>query len=151
MSEFKVIIVGGGLSGACLANGLLNNKSKLPLKVAVFERDSEDGNRAGYQIRLGSHALSGFRGCLTKEQFDNLMLCFGRSGGSISSAPVLFDTDLNMMIDLSKFPAYTKSAPISRARLRDFLQAPLREEKLLKYGKTFSRFETLNDGLGKGT
>jgi 2-polyprenyl-6-methoxyphenol hydroxylase-like FAD-dependent oxidoreductase len=150
MSEFKVIIIGGGLSGACLANGLLNNKSDVPLKVAVFERDSEEANRTGYQIRLGSHALSGFRACLTKEQFNSLMLAFGRSGGAISSAPVLFDTNLNMLLDLSKFPAYTKSAPISRARLRDFLQAPLREQKLLSYGKTFSRFETLDDGLDKG-
>jgi 2-polyprenyl-6-methoxyphenol hydroxylase-like FAD-dependent oxidoreductase len=149
MSEFKVIVVGGGLSGACLANGLLNNKSKLPLKVAVFERDSEDGNRAGYQIRLGSHALSGFRACLTKEQFENLMLCFGRSGGSISSAPVLFDRNLKLLIDLSKFPAYTKSAPISRARLRDFLQAPLRTQNVIRFGKTFSHFESLKDGLGE--
>jgi 2-polyprenyl-6-methoxyphenol hydroxylase-like FAD-dependent oxidoreductase len=144
MEALRVIIVGGGLAGSCLANGLLNN-ADAPISVSVFERDQTSDNRSGYQIRLGSHALAGFRACLTPDQFSSLMTRFGRSGGAISSAPVLYNKNMEMMIDLSKFPAYTKSAPISRSLLREFLHVPLREKGVLEYGKKFLRYEVLQN------
>jgi 2-polyprenyl-6-methoxyphenol hydroxylase-like FAD-dependent oxidoreductase len=44
---FRVLIVGGGLSGLTLANGLLKHAPEMGLEVQVFERDSEDMNREG--------------------------------------------------------------------------------------------------------
>jgi 2-polyprenyl-6-methoxyphenol hydroxylase-like FAD-dependent oxidoreductase len=52
---------------------------------------------------------------------------------------------MKMLIDLGKFPAYTKSGSISRARLRSKLQEPLREKGVLAHGKTFTHFEILRD------
>jgi hypothetical protein len=44
---FKILIVGGGLSGLTLANGLLKNGSDLDIQVDVYERDAQDLNREG--------------------------------------------------------------------------------------------------------
>lgn len=142
MATLDVVIIGGGLAGTCLANGLLN-KAKDVIKVAVYERDERNSQRHGYQIRLGPYALTGFRACLTECQYTDLLLCFGRSGGVVSSAPAIFDTDMKLVLDLGKFPAYHKSAPIGRARLRNFLQAPLLENEVVHHGKTFTHYEVL--------
>ncbi|ENH71291.1 hypothetical protein FOC1_g10006148 [Fusarium oxysporum f. sp. cubense race 1] len=139
MAPLKVIIVGGGLAGACLANGLIN-KADGQIDVTVFERDEAGSERGGYQIRLGAHALIGFKACLTEEQYENLLPCFGKSGGVVSSAPCIFSpSDLMVLIDLSKAPVYEKSAPIARTRLRNFLQKPLQEREAIRFGKKFVR------------
>jgi 2-polyprenyl-6-methoxyphenol hydroxylase-like FAD-dependent oxidoreductase len=44
---FKILIIGGGLSGLALANGLIKNGSGLDLQVEVYERDAKDVNREG--------------------------------------------------------------------------------------------------------
>uniref|UniRef100_A0A0D2YHI1 FAD-binding domain-containing protein n=1 Tax=Fusarium oxysporum (strain Fo5176) TaxID=660025 RepID=A0A0D2YHI1_FUSOF len=135
MAPLKVIIVGGGLAGACLANGLIN-KADGQIDVTVFERDEAGSERGGYQIRLGAHALIGFKACLTKDQYSALLPCFGKSGGVVSSAPCIFSpSDLKVLIDLSKAPVYEKSAPIARTRLRNFLQKPLQERDAIRFGK----------------
>ena len=60
MAPFKVIIAGGGLAGSLLARGL----ERHGIDFVVYERDEENAKREGYQIRLGSAALTGFRACL---------------------------------------------------------------------------------------
>ncbi|KAL2827268.1 hypothetical protein BJY01DRAFT_255768, partial [Aspergillus pseudoustus] len=139
MAPLKVVIVGGGLAGSLLANGLLESD----ISVTVYERDDESANRKGYQIRLGAHALVGLKACLSQQQLEYVLSKFGRTGGVVASAPALFDKNMKLQLDLSKFPAYTKSAPINRAVLRDVLQAPLRDAKVLQYGKKFLRYEVL--------
>lgn len=118
MSGFKVIVVGAGLAGALVGNGLVNQG----IECAVYEKDVRGSTREGYQIRLGAAALAGFRACLTKTQLDAVIKKFGRSGGMLSSAPILYDQHLTCQLNLTKFPAYTKSAPINRVVLRNFLQ-----------------------------
>ena len=44
---FKILIIGGGLSGLTLANGLLKHGSDLDIQVEIYERDSENLNREG--------------------------------------------------------------------------------------------------------
>ncbi|KAK8034823.1 hypothetical protein PG993_009818 [Apiospora rasikravindrae] len=144
MSPLKVIIVGGGLSGACLANGLLNNADEGLIDVTLYERDTEDSSRGGYQIRLGAHALVGFRACLTERQYADCLRCFGRSGGVVSSAPAIFNINMDLLLDLGKFPAYQKSAPVGRARLRSFLQEPLRAKNVVRYGMKFTGFDVVD-------
>ncbi|CAJ0543857.1 Ff.00g039610.m01.CDS01 [Fusarium sp. VM40] len=145
MPPLKVIIVGGGLAGACLASGLINN-SNGQVDVRVFEHDEDGSDKGGYQIRLGAHALIGFKACLTEKQYRDLLLCFGKLGGVVSSAPCIFSpSDLKVLIDLSKAPIYEKSAPIARLRLRNFLQAPLRQLNVIAYGKKFVRYEVLQN------
>lgn len=90
MSSLKVIIIGAGLAGPLLANGLIN-KATTPIAVVLYDREPRDSAREGYQIRLGSHALMGFRACLTPEQLHDMLARFGQSGRVVPSAPALFD------------------------------------------------------------
>jgi 2-polyprenyl-6-methoxyphenol hydroxylase-like FAD-dependent oxidoreductase len=39
---FKILIVGGGLSGLTLANGLLHHAHHLDFEIHVYERDAEN-------------------------------------------------------------------------------------------------------------
>ncbi|XP_014553256.1 hypothetical protein COCVIDRAFT_40734 [Bipolaris victoriae FI3] len=135
MAPLKVIIVGGGLAGSCLANGLIN-KSQGDIDVL---------------IRLGAHALTGFRACLTDEQYKDLILCFGRSSGfGASAAPCIFNMRWELLLDMGQIPSYSKSAPIGRGRLRKFLRSPLEEKRLMRYGKKFVRFEIVQSNHGQG-
>lgn len=143
MAELKTIIIGCGLAGALLGNGLMHNG----IPFTIYESDAASSNREGYQIRLGAPALMGFRACLSSEQQSVLYKTFGRSGGVVPAAPRLFSSDLKLMLDLTKFPAYTKSAPINRVVLRNFLREPLEAADKIRFGKKFTRYQTI-DGDG---
>jgi 2-polyprenyl-6-methoxyphenol hydroxylase-like FAD-dependent oxidoreductase len=143
MESFKVIIIGAGLAGALLGNVLLQNS----ISFTIYDRDVLHSKREGYQIRLGGHAMVGFRACLTTEQIENLVKKFGRSEGRLTNAPVITDSKLHPHLDLAKYPAYTRSAPINRVVLRDALAEPLFKAGKLKYDKKFVRYEILeSDG-----
>ncbi|KAH7114917.1 hypothetical protein EDB81DRAFT_893025 [Dactylonectria macrodidyma] len=139
---FKVIIVGSGLAGSLLANGLINND----VEVAVYERLDKDVKREGYQIRLGAPALIGMRANLEKDHLSRIVEKFGRAGGAKSSAPSVYDEKFNRLIDFRRFAAYSKSAPINRVILRDALAKPVDKAGKLHYGRSFSRYEILKPG-----
>ncbi|KAH7187985.1 hypothetical protein DER44DRAFT_816367 [Fusarium oxysporum] len=145
MSPFKVIIVGAGLSGSLLANGLIRHD----VNVAVYERLDRNVKREGYQIRMGSNALAGFRACLDKEHIDKIISKFGKSGGRISSAPVVYGSDFKPLLDFTKFPTYSKSAPINRVTLRDALADPVYDAGRMHYNKEFDRYEIVTDNKGR--
>ncbi|KAF1808150.1 FAD/NAD(P)-binding domain-containing protein [Eremomyces bilateralis CBS 781.70] len=144
MSGFKLIVIGAGLAGSLLSNGLLQNE----IDFIVYESDPESAQREGYQIRLGAPAIAGFKACLQEDQLTKLYPMFGRSGGVISSAPALYDEKLNLLLDLPKFPAYTKSAPINRAILRDFLASPVAVAGKIRYGRRFAGYRSVNGASG---
>ena len=111
----KIIIIGAGLSGTLLANGLLNSN----IDFTLYERDRAHTKREGYQIRLGGPSLEGMRACLKKPDLERIVSKFGRAAGRKAVAPNVFDREFRSLIDLSAFKAYSKSAAISRVVLRD--------------------------------
>ncbi|CAK7207625.1 hypothetical protein SEUCBS139899_010435 [Sporothrix eucalyptigena] len=143
MAPFKVIIIGCGLSGGLLGNGLLHND----VDFTIYESDDAKAGtkRDGYQIRLGSHAIRGFKACLTDDQQNVLYKMFGRSGGVLSAAPILYDTQFRQLLDLTKFPAYSKSAPINRVVLRDYLQEKLVAAGRVQFGKKFTGYSIVDE------
>jgi 2-polyprenyl-6-methoxyphenol hydroxylase-like FAD-dependent oxidoreductase len=44
---FKILIVGGGLSGLTLANGLLKHGKDVDMEIEIYERDAQELNREG--------------------------------------------------------------------------------------------------------
>lgn len=140
MSSFKVIIVGGGLSGALLANGLLNNN----IDFMVYERDSTNVNREGYQIRLGDGAQAGFRACLTAQQHEAIMKKLGKSTVAAATGLSLYTTQFRELIDLTSVPNYSKSAGINRVVLRDLLLSSIKDSNRIKYGKAFVNYKTVS-------
>lgn len=137
MAPFKVIVVGGGLAGALLANGLQNNN----VDVTVYERDKKDSER-GYQIRLGESAMLGFRACLRDQDIATIARSFGQSSMSGSTAPTIMSSRCEEILNLTTIPSYTKSFAISRSVLRDILTEPL---GLMEYEYAFSWYEIVRD------
>jgi hypothetical protein len=160
----KVIIIGAGLAGPLLANGLLNksNAHTAPVTVTVYERDPPSSNptatptptstptqtaqtrggtgrgRKGFQIRLGAPALAGFKACLTPTQLHAILSHFGKVA---SAAPALFDRDFKLLADMGRFEAYTRSAPVERGVLRGLLCTPLEGRGLVRFGRRLVGYE----------
>lgn len=141
-NSFKVIIVGAGLAGCCLANGLIRHD----INVQVHERLSQYAKRDGYQIRLGSHALRGLRACLGQKELQDIIDKFGPASDGKLEAPGVYNKNFDMMLDLSAIPTYERSAPISRVLLRDALAAPISSAGRLSYNSQFDRYEILAPG-----
>ncbi|KAL2275011.1 hypothetical protein FJTKL_02557 [Diaporthe vaccinii] len=145
MPPFKVIIVGGGLGGSLLANGLMNND----VDFTLYERDPADSKREGYQIRMGDTALEGFEACLTPDHVAAIKSKLGMSSNLASTAPILCTSQFKVVLDLSQLPSYSRSAAINRVVLRNLLLAPVQQANYVKFEKAFSRFEIIrqDDGL----
>ncbi|KAF9775985.1 hypothetical protein IL306_005873 [Fusarium sp. DS 682] len=142
MGNFRVCIVGGGLAGSLLANGLINNG----VDTLVFERDEETLKREGYQIRLGDPALTGLASCLTDSQLESIVQKLGRYSGSSKTAPSVCNTKFQTILDLSALPTYSKSSAINRVVLRDLLLDPVIIKGRVKFGKRFSHYEIIENG-----
>lgn len=141
MPGFRVIIIGGGLSGALLGCGLLTND----VDFALYEREREDAKHEGYQIRLGEGALRGFSACLTTSQTEAIMRTLGKSAETQEAAPSVFNSRFERLVDLSKFPSYTKSAAINRVVLRNLLMGPVKKGGRVSFEKHFTHYELVSE------
>lgn len=136
-----VLIVGGGVGGLCLAQGL----RKSGIDVAVYERDESVWiRRQGYRVTLREHGPRALRDCLHADLFD---LCVATSIKP-ATGRAFFDEQL-----VEKFvqpTPYSDTAPdaaafgINRLTLREILLARL--EGIVHFGKTFERHEHSPDG-----
>ncbi|KAI9833175.1 MAG: hypothetical protein M1819_003798 [Sarea resinae] len=142
---FKVLIIGGGLAGSLLANGLVRNG----VDVEVYDRDVVRSKREGYQIRLGAQALQGMHTCLDEETCREIIGKFGKSGSQVYTTPILYSTDLQPLRGFTRSPPYSRSAPISRVVLRDALAEPLIQKHIIRYEKKYVRCQIIpGDGPG---
>src|SRR5260370_5029432 len=83
------LIVGGGLGGLCLAQGL----TRSGMSVAVYERDASAGFRGqGYRIGIKDAGSDALRDCLPADRYD---LCVATSIGS-ATRMVFMDHQLNV-------------------------------------------------------
>ncbi|KAE8357843.1 hypothetical protein BDV27DRAFT_169998 [Aspergillus caelatus] len=149
MSEslpFKVIIIGAGLAGSLLANGLLNND----VSFTIYERDSPHSKREGYQIRLGDSAIRGFRACLPDELAEAIIQKFGQSATSGPTAPCLYTTQFKPVLDLTRLPTYSRSFAINRVVLRNLLIDPVMRSGNVRYEKSFSSYEIITNSSNGG-
>ncbi|KAJ5660878.1 uncharacterized protein N7484_000250 [Penicillium longicatenatum] len=140
-SSFKVIIIGAGLAGALLANGLLNNN----VPFTIYEREAEHSKREGYQIRLGDSAVAGFKACLRDEDFDAMIQKFGQSATSGAAAPCVYTSQFQPVLNLTSLPTYSKSFAINRVVCRNLLLNPVRPSGNIHFEKVFSSYQVIQD------
>ncbi|KAF8586035.1 FAD/NAD(P)-binding domain-containing protein [Ramaria rubella] len=146
--RLRILIVGGGLSGLALANGLLNAAHTAPIEVLVFERDTDEylKERGGYQIRLSHDGISGLKQCLDDVTYAELKC---RYGAGTAEAPTLMDPKTTQpVLRLSDYRIYAKARAMSRRVLRAQLLQKVIAANAIQFGKRVVAFDIVyaNDG-----
>ena len=142
VAPFHVLIIGGGIGGLCLAQGL----KKAGISAAVYERDGTPTDRLqGYRVHInpaGSRALSA---CLPPHLFD----LFDRTCGKPGRAVHFMTEDMKMLLAVEgemmrQHDPVAEHRSVSRTRLRQVLLAEL--DGIVHLGAAFERYEQRVDG-----
>jgi 2-polyprenyl-6-methoxyphenol hydroxylase-like FAD-dependent oxidoreductase len=142
-TPFHVLIIGGGVGGLCLTQGL----RKSGISVTVYERDPSAQFRSqGYRIHINSDGSHALHECLPKHLFN---LCLATSKRDQPGRFVTFDQQLN---EIHSMPLPVKDGAdisrigttVNRLTLREILLAGL--EGSVQFDKAFERFDQLEDG-----
>jgi 2-polyprenyl-6-methoxyphenol hydroxylase-like FAD-dependent oxidoreductase len=142
-SSPHVLIVGGGLGGLCLAQGLRRGG----VAVSVHERDASSFARhQGYRIRIDSRGVRGLRHCLPPQLFDLFVMTAGQPGHQFT---VVNERLRQLHVMRLPEPAddsedLDRSIPVNRLTLREVLLAGL--DDVVRFGQEFTRYEHLPDG-----
>lgn len=143
MSEqrFEVAIVGGGIGGLCLAQGL----KKAGIRVVVYERDESPASRLqGYRVHIDPQGSTALHQCLP----DHLWKIFDATQGDYANGFTLVTEQLQELLTLrgdgGPEDPIARHRSISRITLRQVLLAGL--ENAVHFNKRFVRYEELPDG-----
>lgn len=137
----KVLIVGAGLAGLCLAHGL----RRAGMDVRVFERDHASGDRLqGYRIHIEPQGNRALAACLPP----HLLAEYLSSAGSAGSGHRIVTEQLRQLV-FFRAPQSTgdpldRDLSVSRITLREILLAEL--EPVVSFGAAFARYRELPDG-----
>jgi 2-polyprenyl-6-methoxyphenol hydroxylase-like FAD-dependent oxidoreductase len=139
--NFRVGIVGGGIGGLALAQGL----KKAGVSVAVYERDSTPTDRLqGFRIRISPKGSAALHDCLPGDLFDLFT-------ATCSADRRRFRFLTEKMEELLSFDFSGEAGTIaqnraaSRITLRQILLARL--DGIVEFGKVFSRYEETEGGI----
>jgi len=137
-APLHVLIIGGGIGGLCLAQGL----KKSGISVSIYERDrSVSFRNQGYRISLKEDGSQALRDCLPENLFQ---LCVATAIKS-ATRMVFLDHQLNQKF-AKPIPPLPEDAffGVHRLTLREILLAGL--EGMVHFGKTFVQFDQSNHG-----
>ena len=141
MGKLKVMVIGGGTGGLCLAHGL----RAAGIEVRLFERDRTPTDRQqGYRLTINAMGARALQSCLPAGNFERYIVASAR----ISTTVTFLDHKLRRLLVI-ELPDTDQSAPhaprpISRTALRRVLLDGLQE--VVAFGKTFVSFETAPAG-----
>ncbi len=146
---FHVAIIGGGMGGLCLANGL----KKAGISVAVYERDQSPESRPqGYRIHVDPQGSTALHECLPQHLWD----LFCSTGGDFSRGFSIVTQQLHELLNLARSQARSQTKigatedtvarhrSISRITLRRILLAGLEHD--VHFNKRFLRYEETSNG-----
>ncbi|NJP93706.1 FAD-dependent monooxygenase [Nonomuraea sp. FMUSA5-5] len=135
-----IAIIGGGIGGLCLAQGLV----KAGMKVTVYERDRTPSDRLqGYRVHIDPNGARALHDCLPPELWRAFLDTTGRGGQDFG-----FLTEQLRTLTVIRNPKAADRADdhhsVSRITLRQVLLSGLDEH--VRFGKTYERYERLPDG-----
>lgn len=144
-SNLRVLVIGGGLGGLCLAQGL----HKAGISVAVYERDSSPVARTqGYRFHMDASGEQALRECLPPSLWELFLATRGQPSKGLTVFSVV-DGQLKEAAT-RRFPEsgssefVTVGSAVDRLTLRQILLAGL--DDVVHFGKEFTRYEQLHDG-----
>jgi len=147
-----ILIIGAGISGLALAQGL--KKNGIPFKI--FEKDAEFHSRSqGYRVRLSDEGIQALEAVLSPEHFDRLCQCCGQGIQTSNVPSAAFDATTPGAPGEPLFkpgqgwkgpPGAVQSKVLSadRSTVREVLR---QEIENIQYGKDFERYEEHDDGV----
>jgi 2-polyprenyl-6-methoxyphenol hydroxylase-like FAD-dependent oxidoreductase len=141
MKEHTVVIIGGGLGGLCLANGL----KKAGISVVVYERDpSPESRPQGYRIHIDPQGSTALHQCLPPHLWD----LFSSTGGDFAQGFSVVTEQLHELLNVGgrggAADSIARHRSISRVTLRRILLAGLGED--VQFDKRFLRYDEAADG-----
>ena len=144
VSGLRVAVVGGGLGGLCLAQGLRRSG----VAVTVYEADTGLGaRRQGYRLHLDARARLAMKRCLPPELFELFVATCGQPSRRFSAVSeqlqVLQETPVDPGGD--PFAAQSMSTSVNRQTLREVLAAGL--DNRLVYGAELAGFDVDEAGV----
>ncbi|WP_157744379.1 FAD-dependent oxidoreductase [Micromonospora viridifaciens] len=138
MTDFSVMIIGGGIGGLALAHGL--RRAGIP--TSVYERTHHRNDwLQGYRIHINPAGAAALRACLPPAGWQAFLDTVSPGGGfgfltdRCTELLAMTDVEINPSSDAPENRHYA----VSRIRLRDTLLAGL--EDILHPGKTFTRYD----------
>jgi 2-polyprenyl-6-methoxyphenol hydroxylase-like FAD-dependent oxidoreductase len=141
MSKLDVFVIGGGIGGLCLAQGL----KKAGVKVSVYERDATPISRLqGFRVHISPEGSTALHACLPPE----LWMVFNRTGGAFVRGFTMVTEQLKELLHATSDDDGTTDQPIARHRsvsritLRHILLSGLESlESNVHFNKRFVRYE----------
>lgn len=142
-TPLHILIVGGGIGGLCLAQGL----KKAGMSVAVYERDRTRTDRLqGYRIHINPAGSRALHACLPADLYDTFVVTCGQSNKGIA----FFDEQMRQLLTLripnadGPLDPVESHKSVSRITLRQVLLAGL--DGVVHLDKVFTRYEHAPDG-----
>ncbi|MFD9950381.1 FAD-dependent monooxygenase [Nonomuraea sp. NPDC059023] len=139
-----VIVIGGGIGGLCLANGLMREG----VSVAVYERDHSPTDRTqGYRIHVNTVGSMALHACLPPAVWNAFVATAGDPGEGMAFLTYHLDSLALIEADLV---TGGRTAPeeghhaVSRITLRRLLLAGLGDA--VQFGKQFVGYDVKDDG-----
>ena len=140
----RVIIIGGGIGGLCLAQGLV----KAGVEVAVYEQDKGRAERVDrYRLHLNPAGSRALHACLPVAAWERFLAGVGETEGGFAFLTerlrTLVIVENSIMYPESADPA-EQAHPVDRMFLRDVLLTGL--DDVVQFGKKFDHYTLLPDG-----
>ncbi|MFJ9696290.1 FAD-dependent oxidoreductase [Kitasatospora sp. NPDC101183] len=132
----RVLIIGAGLAGPCLAHGLLRHGHD----VRLFERDAGLDSRAqGYRIHIGGDGAEALRRCLPAEAYEQAEAtsCLTTHGVTLAGPGLREFHPLEL-------PPGAAGLTVDRLTLRRIMLRGL--TGAVRYGAAFTRYSLPGDG-----
>ena len=142
-APFHVIVIGGGIGGLCLAQGL----KAAGVSVAVYERNAADAWPEGYRIHINPVGGRALHDCLPPALWDLFVATAGKPPAGLG---FLTEQLKELVVIGEAFMANrTDSAidahyPVNRSALRHLLLAGM--QAVIHFDKTFQGYEQTADG-----
>lgn len=138
--DLRVIIIGAGTGGLCLAHGL----HQAGIAVAVYERDrTRTDGLQGYRVGIDADGSRALHACLPPDLFEIFLATCARPPRYFNMVTEDLDELLSLEIPPQSDPI-TSEHSVSRMTLRQVLLTGL--EDVVHFDKTFTHFEQHPDG-----
>ncbi len=140
--SFHVLIIGGGLGGLCLAQGL----KKAGISVAVYERDRTRNERLqGYRIHIEAMGNRALHDCLPPHLFEAYLKTTGSAGKGLLMSDAQLKRLMAFPVDTTKQDDPLESSrSVSRITLRQVLLAEL--DEIVQFNKAYAHYQENRDG-----